>query len=611
MLRKKLFYLVIALTMLVALIPSVAVAAPEGQGETVYTVQKDDNLWAIAEKYLGTGAAYGAIVVATSAKHETDPSFARIDNPSLIQPGWKILVPSAEEAAKLVEEWGAAKKVGGRLIFGLSWEPAGIDPHVSGSAECRIISKLVFEGLVRQTPDGTFPSLATDWEISDDGMTYTFHLRDDVTFHDGTPFNAEAVKYSLDRIVDPATKSESAASLIGPYESTEIVDDYTVRIHLSEPYAPFLTFLAHPIIAMVSPAAAEKWGEDFDDHMVGTGPFIFKEWVRQDHMTVVRNPDYNWGPASFDHQGPAYLDEIVFKFIPEATVRVGTLETGEVDMINEVPPLDFERLAADPAYNMYTVIRLGAPFAIGMNVTRPPLDDLRVRQALEYAIDRQGIVDTLFPGVSPAVSGPLTPNLLGYWAGAEEMYGYDPAKAKSLLEEAGWVDTDGDGIRDKDGQPLQLWWPAFRFERTNEVAEMVQAQLKEVGINLKVDVLTFAAINEAWNKCEHNLVHFGFLGPDPDVLSVLFLSSNVGSGWAATCIKDDQIDDLLTRGRATTDKDERIAIYTEVQQIIMDKALIVPIRAYTLLIATRAELKGMQFDPVGYVPLFYEVYMEK
>jgi peptide/nickel transport system substrate-binding protein len=278
-----------------------------------------------------------------------------------------------------------------------------------------------------------------------------------------------------------------------------------------------------------------------------------------------------WGPASFDHQGPAYLDEIVFKFIPETTVRVGTLETGETHIINEVPPLDFQRLAADPAYSTYRGLCPGSPMSIAMSVTRPPLDDLRVRQVLEYAIDRQAIVDTLFLGLWPAVFSPLTPRTLGYWAGAEEMYGYDAAKAKSLLEEAGWVDTDGDGIRDKDGQPLQLWWPAFRFERTNEVAEMVQAQLKEVGINLKVDVLTFAAINEAWNKCEHNLMHFGFGLPDLDDLSIVFLSSNLGSGWAATCIRDDQIDDLLIRGRATTDKNERVAIYTELQQIIMDK----------------------------------------
>jgi peptide/nickel transport system substrate-binding protein len=495
---------------------------------------------------------------------------------------------------------------------GLSWEPRSFDPHVSSSYEAPTLNRLVFDTLVRQTLDGEYwPSLATDWEVSDDGLIWTFHLRDDVTFHNGTPFTADAVKYSFDRIVDPATASEASITMIGPYESTEVVDDHTVKVHLSEPFGPFLDGTSQAELSIVEPATAEEWGEEFVDHMVGTGPFMFKEWVRQSHLTVVKNPDYNWGPAFFENQGPPYLDEITFKFLLEPMVRVGALETGEVGLINDVPGTDYERLDADPGYAVLQSMFPGVPLVIGMNVTRPPLDDVKVRQAIEYGIDKQAIVDTLFEGLFPLAFGMLAPNTFAYWSGAEDMYAYDPAEAESLLEEAGWVDTDGDGIRDKDGQPLTLVWPANEWQRNNEMAEIVQAQLRRVGIDVIVNVGTYGASWEAWNSCEHNLMDAGFSGTDPDVLSYVLLSSNVGQGYAVTCIEDEEIDDLLIQGRSTADRDERIAPYTEVQQLVMDEALFVPIRQFGQLVAVRQEVKGMQFDPVGFALVLSQVYLEE
>ncbi len=501
---------------------------------------------------------------------------------------------------------------GGKLVFGMSWEPSEIDPHVGSSYEGATVDRAVFDTLIRQTPDGAFhPGLATRWEISADGLTYTFYLREGVKFHDGTPLNAEAVKFSFDRIANPATKSQQAISLIGPYASSEVVDELTVKIHLKEPFGPFLSGIAQPNVAIVSPAAAQQYGEDFDDHLVGTGPFIFKEWVRQDHITLVRNPDYNWASDFFDHQGPAYLDEIEFKFIEEGTVRTGTLETGETNMINDVSPEDFARLASDPNYKTYSIIQPGTPLSIAMNVTKPPLDDVKVRQAIEYAIDKKAIVDTLFAGLYELAYSPLAPNTLGYWSGAEQMYGYDPEKAKSLLDEAGWQDSDGDGIRDKEGQPLKLWWPTFKWQRMNDMATMVQAQLKEIGIDLSVDVVAFPSMYETANKCEHNLVHTGNTDADPNALSIVYDSSNVGSGWAWTCIEDAEIDDLLRQGRVTVDPAERVPIYTKLQQRILDLALVVPIRQFTNLVATRAEVQGLRFELIGFAPEMYDVHIER
>ncbi|MBN1315155.1 MAG: ABC transporter substrate-binding protein [Anaerolineales bacterium] len=523
--------------------------------------------------------------------------------------------PTAVPPTKLVEEPTEIPEPtetpkSGKLVVGIAWEPSSIDPHVTSSFEGAIVDRAVFDTLIRQAMDGSYhPGLATDWSVSDDGLVYTFNLKEGVTFHDGTPFTASVVQYSLDRIVNPDTMSESAVDLLGPYESTEIVDDYTVKVHLSQPFGPFINGLARSIVAMVSPDAAEEWGEEFDDHLVGSGPFIFKEWVRGDHITLARNPDYNWGTDYYDHQGQAYLEEITIKFISESTVRSGVLETGEVHMINEVPAEDYVRFEADDAYDTFNIDQPGAPLSIAMNVTKAPLDELKVRQALIYAIDKQVIVDTLFAGLYPVSYSTLTPNTQGYWEGSKDLYSYDPEKAKALLEEAGWVDSDGDGIRDRDGQAFELVWPTFTWQKMNMMAEMVQAQLLEVGINLTVDVVAFPSMYETANNCEHNLVHSGFEGTDPRVLETVYYSENVGSGWAWTCIKDDKIDELLIQGRETTNESERIAIYTEIQQIVLENALIIPVRMFTNLFASLANVQGLLFEPEGYLTDFYDVYI--
>jgi peptide/nickel transport system substrate-binding protein len=501
---------------------------------------------------------------------------------------------------------------GGTLVFGMSYEPSTLDPHVGSSYEGATVDRAVFDTLVRQDTDGTFhPGLASSWQISGDGLTYTFHLKEGVKFHDGTPLNAEAVKFNFDRIIAPETASEQAIALVGPYKSAEVVDDVTVKLILSEPFGPFLSGIAQPNVGIVSPTAVAKYGDLFADNLVGTGPFMFKEYVRADHITLVRNPDYAWGSDFFDHQGPAYLDEIQFKFIEEALVRSGTLETGETSLINDVAPDDFVKFAADSKYTTYNIIQPGTPLAVAMNVTKAPLDDLKVRQAIEYAIDKKAIVDTLFAGLYELAYSPLAPNTLGYWKGSEEMYGYDPEEAKSLLAEAGWADSDGDGILDKEGTPFKIEWPTFKWQRMNEMATIMQAQLKEVGIDLAVDVVGFSAMYEAANKCEHNLVHTGNTDADPNALSIVYNSANVGNGWAWSCMKDDEIDQFLKEGRATTDPAARIPIYEKLQQRILDLALVIPIRQFTNLLASPARVNGLRFEPIGFAPEFYDVHFEK
>jgi peptide/nickel transport system substrate-binding protein len=339
-------------------------------------------------------------------------------------------------------------------VYGLTLAPSGIDPHVNASSELGIPLTSVYDTLVWQDLDGTFvPGLAESWEVSPDGLIYTFHLRRGVTFHDGTPFNAHAVKSNLDRIVDPETKSQKAVFMLGPYDHAEVVDDHTVEVHLTEPFALLLDSLSQVYLGMASPAALEKWGIDYQMHQVGTGPFMVKEYMPKDHLTLVRNPDYNWAPAIFGHQGPAYLEEVEFRFFVEPATRALALESGEAHVMGEIPPQDAQHLSEATDFQLIPVALPGTSLQVFLNTQRSPTDDLQVRQALIYASDREAIVAAIFKDLSPVAHGPLNAVTIGYDKGISELYDYDTGTAKGLLAAAGWVDADGDGIREKEGQP--------------------------------------------------------------------------------------------------------------------------------------------------------------
>ncbi len=515
-------------------------------------------------------------------------------------------------AGKASPTAGGPALEGGKLIYGLTLTPSGIDPHVNASSELGIPLTSVYDTLVWQDLDGEFvPGLAKSWEVSDDGLTYTFHLRDDVVFHDGTPFNAQAVKFNLDRIADPATKSQKAVFMLGPYRSTEIVDDYTVKVHFKEPYAPFLDSLSQVYLGMASPTAVEKWGADYQLHQVGTGPFMMKEYIPKDHLTLVRNPNYNWAPTIFNHQGPAYLEEIEFRFFVEPATRALALEGGEADVMGEIPPHDAERLAKDPAFTLVPVAIPGQSLQFFLNTEKPPTDDLRVRQAINYAADKEAIVKAIFKEYSPVAHGPLNAFTMGYDESVVGMYEYDPAKAKALLEEAGWVDSDGDGIREKDGQSLKLEAYLMGWGYVPEVAQLLQAQLRAVGIEMESQVVAYPAALEAARKGKHNLIPFGLSSSDPDILRTFFHSSNADSGFNWSKVRDPRLDELLESGARTLDPDRRKELYAEAQQLIMAEALILPIRDYVNLNAAGAKVKGLRYDLRGWFPWLYDVYLEE
>ncbi|MDY7042373.1 MAG: ABC transporter substrate-binding protein, partial [Chloroflexota bacterium] len=462
-----------------------------------------------------------------------------------------------------------AQPGGGKLIYGLTLAPSGIDPHVNASSELGIPLTSVYDTLVYQTADGSFvPGLATDWEISDNGLVYTFYLRQDVTFHDGTPFDAEAVKFNLKRIADPETKSQKAALMLGPYDHCDVVDQYTVKVFFREPYAPFLDSLSQVYLGMASPTALQEWGLDYQMHQVGTGPFMFKEYVPKDHLTLVRNPDYNWAPSIFEHQGAAFLDEVEFRFFVDSATRALALQSGEAHVIGEIPPQDAARLESDPGFEIVPVPIPGQPLQGFLNTMKPPTDDLRVRQALLYATDRQAIVQAIFREYSPVAWGPLSAVTWGYDEAVVGQYEHDPTKARDLLDEAGWQDTDGDGIREKDGRPLVVAAYLMGWGYIPEVATLLQAQWREVGVEVRSEQVAYPAALEAARLGKHNLILFNLAGSDPDLLRGFF-RSDANFNWAG--VSDPQLDALLDEGAHTRQLDERRAKYAEIQTRILDQ----------------------------------------
>jgi peptide/nickel transport system substrate-binding protein len=487
-----------------------------------------------------------------------------------------------------------------RLTYGLTLAPSGIDPHINASSELGIPLTSVYDTLVYQDPaSGKFvPGLAQSWKISDDGKTYTFILRRDVKFHDGTPFDAAAVKVNLDRIADPATKSQKAVFLLGPFDRAEVIDEFTVAIRLKQPFAPLLDGLSQVYLGMASPTALAKWGNDYQLHQVGTGPFIFKEYVPKDHLTLVRNPDYKWGPSIWENRGPAYLDEITFRFYEDPATRALALESGQAQVMGEVPPQDVGRLTSSGKFTLTAVTIPGQPLQMFLNTQRAPTDDLRVRQALLYATDRAAIVKAIFRDMSPIAYGPLTAVTVGYDPSVKSLYPFDPDKARQLLDEAGWH-VGPDGIRQKDGKRLQLDGVLMSFGFVPETAQLLQAQWAAVGVDWKTQSVPYGTLLQAGTDGSVNVIPFFDSGNDPDILRKFFRSD---AAFNYSKVSDPAINAALDKAVTLTQPSERAPLYADVQRRIMAQALIIPIRDYVNLNVAAKSVTGLRYDARGWFP---------
>ena len=506
------------------------------------------------------------------------------------------------------------ERVGGNLVFVNAQVARSLDANVWTATAGARIMRQIYDPLVWQPEGGVFyPGLAESWEVSEDGLEYTFYLRNDVTFHDGTPFNAEAVKYTLDRIVDPASRSLQLPRL-GPYERSEVLDEFTVRVVLKESFPVFLSNASEVALAPASPTAIETMGDDYALNPVATGAFKVRGWEDGNTLVLERNEDYNWAPEFFENQGTAYLDTITYRFITEPATRVIAIETGEADIADGLPPQDIARLEATGKYNVLKFVAPGLPQVLNINVTRFPMNDIAVRRAMLFGVDRQTMADLLFFGIYPAANGPLSSASWPYWPGVEEMYPYDPERAVQILEEAGWIDRDGDGIRENaEGQPLALRHVTSSGGANPKVAEFAQASLLELGFDYNAEIMPYEATARRYADNDYELARLGYHLIDPhDTFFLPFHSSQIEGGgqFNRSRIDDPHIDELINQGLNAPSIEERKAIYRELQEYIMEQALVLPAYEWTITHAMQDYVMGFRGDLLSR-PYMNDVWIKK
>lgn len=498
------------------------------------------------------------------------------------------------------------------ITYGLTLVPSGIDPHIHASAELGIPLRSVYDTLVYRDADTLefVPGLASSWEIGEDGLTYTFHLREDVMFHDGTPFNSDAVRVNIERILSDDANSLKAAELIGPVQSVEVVDAYAVRLVLSEPFAPLMDGLSQPYLGMASPTALQEYDTaTYQFHQVGTGPYKFVEYVVNDRLVLERNEDYAWAPSVVENQGMPAIDRIVFRFFTDPAARALALESGEADIMGELLPTDARQLSADGVIEVEEVPIPGQPLEFFFNTNRTPTSSPAVRQALIMATDRQSIVQSLFQGYSPVAFGPISSSTLYYAQGVEGLYAYNPAQAVSLFDSTGWVDTDGDGWRDDNGESLELILVAPPWGMFPEAAELVKTQWEStLNVHVRVrQVASFPMLSDTANTGEYHVIGLNFAGLDPIVIAASYLSGG-SRNWSR--FADRELDAWLLEAETTVDEEQRAALYEQIQSRIMEQALVLPIREQVNLNGHLPEINGLHFDAQGWFPYLTDLTLE-
>jgi len=480
------------------------------------------------------------------------------------------------------------------LTVALGTEPSTLDPQRT-SGDGLMVTKHIFNTLV--FPDRNLvirPELATRWAVASDGVTWTFELRRDVQFHDGTPFNAEAVVFNLRRALGPGTGPSLTKTWLDmvDIDGVKVLGEYTVQIRTVAPFGGFLFNLGHIGGGlMMSPASVQRFGREIGVRPVGTGPYRFVEWVRGQRIVLERNDTY-WGPK------PSYA-RVTFLPIPEEAARNAMLETGEAGVSVRVSPLEAARFANSQQIQVIKAL-VARPFAMWFNVTRRPLRDIRVRKALNHAVDKRELIKAFFLGDAAILDSVLPPGLPGYRSVG--VYEYDPAKAKSLLAAAGYAQ----GLR------LRAYCPHGRFTLDAEVCQAVAGQLAKVGVT--VEVRTFgdyaAFLSTLEKEPEFDMYFFGWASGslDPDgALWPTFASENAGLRWNFGRYRNARVDRLIRAARIEMDQSKRRQLYAELQAILVDDAPWIFLYTTYGYTGARKQVKDVWVRPDEQI-LFYNAY---
>ena len=489
---------------------------------------------------------------------------------------------------------------GGDLVIANLSDAVSLDPAGSNDSASSDVQTNIYESLTSQDENMEVqPELAESWEAVEDNV-WEFKLREGVTFHDGSEFNADVVKANIDRIMNPEVASPRAF-LYDMVTEVKVVDDYTVQFVTEYPFAPLPAHLAHHGGAMVSleqieaDFAAMEDGEEpgsvINANPIGTGFFKFESWSPGSEVVLVNNEDY-WGE-------PAKLDSVTFKVVSEGGTRVAELETGASHIANDVSPNDVPRIEGMENASISQQSSVSISY-IGFNNEKEPFDDPLVRQAINMAIDREEIINGVYDGIGTPATGPLAPSVFGYDENAEGLE-YDPEAAKELLAEAGY----------EDGFSTTLW--TNDSQERIDMATVVQAQLAEFGIDVEIEVLEWGAYLEQTANGEHDMFILGWTTVTGDAdygLYPLFHSSMVGEPGNRTFTENDELDALLDEARQESDPDTRLELYSEIQTLLTDVAPFLNIHHQDYLVGVSDSVKGFWQDPTKVLQL-QDVYIEE
>ncbi|MBS1253418.1 MAG: Heme-binding protein A [Anaerolineales bacterium] len=470
-----------------------------------------------------------------------------------------------------------------RIAVGI--DPDTLDPIQNTTTTVGNMAEYMVETLLFADKEGDIlPQLVADWDISDDGLEYTLHLREGVTFHDGTAMDAEAIKWNLDRLLDPDLKSP-ARGTFNVIEDVEVVDEYTFRLHLSDTFPPLLAALAGSSNAtIISPASVDQEGNSYETitQPVGTGPYIFKERVKGERIVVARNEDY-WGEQP-------YYDEVVFRIVPEAATRESLLLAGQVDLIILPPISDLPALKQNPDVEV-----LLAPSILTLCssdlTTDEVLSDVRVRQALNYAVDKQAIIDSVLFGAGQVLDAPMSPSLYGYCP--QPPYEYNPEKAKQLLAEAGAENIE-----------LGFIAPTGRYVQDFQAAQAIAGFLSEVGVKASVSTMDWPSyVGAILIPPEENELDLHLLGWAPDFLDAFqqmlqFDSSQAPpNGLETSFYSNPEVDELINTARKETDSAIREDLYCQASEIIWEEAPWIFLWVQRFPIVYRSDVANVDYHP--------------
>jgi peptide/nickel transport system substrate-binding protein len=499
---------------------------------------------------------------------------------------------------------------GDAIVSGSIGDATVLIPMLAGDSASHSISGMIFDSLIAYDKNlSEFePRLAERWQVSEDGLEIVFHLRHDVRWHDGVPFTARDVEFGFQTITHPDTLTAYAEDY-RQVERFEVLDDFTIRVTYRQPFAPALGSWASSLIVLPKHLLEGKpindHARDFGRHPIGLGPYRFESWESQKQISLRANHDY--------YRGRPYIERSVTRVIPDTQTQFLELKSGGLDEMG-LTPLQFQRQTdtADFQQNFAKYKYLTNSYSyLGYNLKRPIFQDVRVRRAISHAIDKQEIVDAVLLGLGSPAAVPYKPGT--YWFN-DRVKGpeYDPEKAKRLLADAGWVDSDGDGVLDRDGVPFQFEIITNKGnEQREKAATVIQRRLDEVGIRVTIKVIEWAAfINNFIDKRNFDAVILGWsLSPDPDQYDIWHSSKTRPKEFNFVTYANREVDELLEQGRRTFDRAERKKHYDRLQEVLDED------QPYTFLYVADAlpivhkRFHGIEPAPAGISYNFNEWYV--